>query len=192
MSASAALNTVLKAIDERAHGRVIADYEAAPRGASLPLDGARQVVLVGHRAAGKSRVLPILAELIGREAIDLDRELGRMHRRDLREWVASDPASFRAAERAAFAALPPGRIVAVGGGFWFHNPDALEGHVVVQVPVSFRTYRERLLADTSRPRLVSDVSLEEEIRTVYRAREIAYRTLPHRTLGAFVAAVERR
>ncbi len=39
------------------------------------------------------------------------------------------------------------------------------------VPVTFETYRERLLADTTRPRLRPGMSLEEELASVYhRAR----------------------
>lgn len=133
------------------------------------------VVLAGHRAAGKSSVLPFFARALRRKAFDLDAELERTSGRSLREWVRADERSFRAAERATFSALPPGVVVAVGGGFLSHHGTVLRGLVTVLVPISFETYRERLLADTTRPRLRPELSVEEELRIVFAERESAHR-----------------
>src|SRR4051794_31112373 len=83
------------------------------------------VVIAGHRTAGKTRILPHVARLLGRTGLDLDKELEASSGRSLRTWVAEDPAAFRAAERQALLRVPPGSLVAVGGGFLSHHPDAL-------------------------------------------------------------------
>jgi shikimate kinase len=131
----------------------------------------QHVVLVGHRAAGKSRLLPLLGEWLARPTLELDAEIARRSRRDLREWVERDPTSFRRAERETFLSLPPGQVIAAGGGFLALHADLLEPHVAVLVPVSFETYRERLLSDRTRPRLRPELSLEEEIVRIFEERE---------------------
>ncbi|WP_245767104.1 shikimate kinase [Stigmatella erecta] len=136
------------------------------------------VVLAGHRSAGKTRVLPIMSELLGRPGVDLDAELERTTGRVLKAWVAEDPKAFRAAERQALQHLPAGSLVAVGGGFLSHHPDALTGCFTLVIPVSFETYRERLLADSTRPRLRPGLSLEEEISTVFHEREGLHARVP--------------
>ncbi|MDC0706995.1 shikimate kinase [Stigmatella sp. ncwal1] len=136
------------------------------------------VVLAGHRSAGKTRLLPLVAELLGRPGVDLDVALERATGRSLKNWVAEDPVTFRAAERQILQEMPAGSLVAVGGGFLSHHPEALAGCFTLMVPVSFETYRERLLADTTRPRLRSGMSLEEEISTVFHEREAMHRRVP--------------
>lgn len=165
-------------------GRVPASRSGLPRVAE------KQIVLVGHRAAGKSRALPLIAALLNRDAVDLDRMIEARAGRSLRNWFAADVGSFRAAEREAFLSLEDGLVVAVGGGFWAHHPELLTQALVVEIPVSFRTYRERLLTDTTRPRLTPEVSLEEELRNVYRAREFIHRAQPRSSLGELIAAAE--
>jgi shikimate kinase len=123
--------------------------------------------------------------------VDLDQELERASGRSLKTWVAEDPKAFRAAERQALLDLPPGSLVTVGGGFLSHHPDALAGMFTVVVPVSFETYRERLLADTSRPRLRPGLSLEEEIFTVFHEREALHAGVPTVPLVDFLRAFRR-
>jgi shikimate kinase len=159
-----------------------------------PIDGLpRQVtvVLAGHRAAGKSTLLPHVARVLERRAIDLDHELERREGRSIRAWFTSDPASFRAAERALFESLPAGVVVAVGGGFLSSHPDALRGTLPVLVPVSFETFRERLLADATRPRLRPELGLEDELRQVFDERERLHRRVPVMPLVDFVLAMRR-
>lgn len=129
------------------------------------------LVLAGHRAAGKTRLLPLIGALTGRTGLDLDAELERHSGRSLRTWVAEAPESFRSAERARFEALPRGGLVAVGGGFLSHHPEALAGCTTVLIPITFETYCERLRADATRPRLRPEVSLEEELRSIFDERE---------------------
>jgi shikimate kinase len=170
------LEQLLGAVDPRLNARL---RQSLSLPGPLPLPSPEQtVVLAGHRSAGKTRVLPLMSELLGRPGVDLDAELERTTGRVLKNWVAEDPKAFRAAERQALRDLPPGSLVAVGGGFLSHHPDALTGCFTLVIPVSFETYRERLLADTTRPRLRSGLSLEEEISTVFHEREGLHARVP--------------
>ncbi len=146
---------------------------------------------MGHRAAGKSRLLPLLAEWAGWPGVDLDRELERRSGRRLREWLPNDEAGFRRAERDLFESLPGGWLVAVGGGFLSNHPGALERHVSVLVPITLESYRERLLADSSRPRLRPELTLSEELDRVYLERERRHALVPTWSLPAFLRATQR-
>ncbi|MBX7101464.1 MAG: hypothetical protein K1X89_27360, partial [Myxococcaceae bacterium] len=128
------------------------------------------MALVGHRAAGKSSLLPHLKALTGRQAFDLDDVIAQRSGRNLRDWVRSDEPSFRVAERETFLSLPRGVLVAVGGGFLSHHGSLLLDAVAALVPISFETYRERLLQDTTRPRLRPRLTLEDELHTLYEER----------------------
>ena len=182
---------IVEAVDPRSAPALLREYaRAGAAGApkvSLPEAGC--VVLAGHRASGKTRLLPLVAELLGWPGVDLDEEISRRAGRDLRTWVEEDPKAFRAEERAAFQAVPPRRVVAAGGGFLSLHADLLAGHLAVLVPVSFETYRERLLADPGRPRLRPGLSAEEEIRTVYEEREALHHKSSAVSLAAFLRAV---
>jgi shikimate kinase len=150
----------------------------------------QKVVLVGHRAAGKTTLLPLLAQWMGRPGIDLDAEISARYDRPLREWVAQDEAGFRRAERATFEELPNAAVIAAGGGFLSSHGAALAGHLAVFVPISRETYRERLLADATRPRLRPDLSLPEEIERVYSERELEHAKVPSISLATFLRATE--
>jgi shikimate kinase len=120
--------------------------------------------------------------------LDLDAELERRSGRSLRDWVAQDATAFRMAERTLFLELPRGTLVAVGGGFLSHHPEALDSCYTLLVPVSFETYRERLLADTSRPRLNPGVSLDEELSSIYQQRTELHARVPTVSLVEFLRA----
>ncbi|ATB33363.1 shikimate kinase [Melittangium boletus DSM 14713] len=184
------IERILGAVDPRLIASVRAEFTLPA--AAEPPHAARTVVIGGHRAAGKSRLLPLVSALLGRPGLDLDIELEQRTGRSLREWVATDTEGFRAAERALFLSLPPGSCVAVGGGFLSHHPDALEGSYTLLVPISFETYRERLLQDTRRPRLRPGVSLEEELSAIYEQRTLLHRRVPTVGLGEFLRAMSPR
>lgn len=188
-SASGLVHEILEALDPRLAPALRAEL-ARPGPASLPAPE-QLLALAGHRAAGKSRLLPLLCALTGRPGVDLDAELERRHGRPLRTWVAEDVAGFRAAERAAFAQLPPGSLVALGGGFLSHHAPVLEGSFTVLVPVTLETYRERLLADRTRPRLRPQLSLEEEISSLYAERELLHARVPTVPLVQLLRALLR-
>ncbi len=162
---------LFSALDPRLAPSLQNEWEQRRARSSQPLVRGVTVALVGHRAAGKSSLLPHLARLLGQDGLDLDAEVARRSGRALGEWVSTDPSGFRIAERAVFESLPRGSLVACGGGFLATHPDALSGSVAVLVPISFETYCERLRADVTRPRLRPELTLEEELRQVWSDRE---------------------
>lgn len=183
--------TLFDQVDPRLRAGLEAEFARRRDAWHEPIPRGVTVVLAGHRAAGKSTLLPHVATLLGRPALDLDVELERLHGRSLREWVKSDESSFRLAERTAFLDVPAGSVVAVGGGFLSLHADLLSSRLVVLVPVSFETYMERLRADTSRPRLRPALSLEDELRTVWEERERRHRQVTTVSLVDFALRAER-
>ena len=103
-----------------------------------------------------------------------DLEIQRRTGKPPSAWFPGDEAGFRAAERECFAALRAPILVATGGGFLFHHPDCLGRALPVLIPITEATYRERLLADRTRPRLRPELPPDEEIRQVYTQREQAH------------------
>jgi shikimate kinase len=180
------VESILAAVDPRLAPSVREEL-ARPGPRPLPAEG-QTVVIAGHRAAGKTRLLPLVSQLLGKPGLDLDAELERRSGRSLREWVAEDTSGFRAAERNLLLELPPGSVVAVGGGFLANHPDALGGCYTLLVPVSFETYRERLLADSSRPRLRPGMSLEDELHSVYHQRQVLHARASTVSLADFLRA----
>ncbi len=59
--------------------------------------GERPVVLVGHRSAGKTTLLPLISAWTGLTGVDLDEEIERRTGQSSREWVQRDVKRFRAA-----------------------------------------------------------------------------------------------
>ncbi|MFO0594672.1 MAG: shikimate kinase [Myxococcaceae bacterium] len=185
------MHSLLELVDPRLRAELAVDFgrrqleglEGLPRGVT--------VVLAGQRAAGKSTLLPKVAALLSRDGVDLDAELERRAGRPIREWFTADEAGFRAAEREAFRSLPPGCVVAVGGGFLSNHADLLRPHLVVEVPVSFDTYCERLKADPTRPRLRPELSLMEELREVFTERERRHAAARPMRFTEFLARAER-
>ncbi|RYZ38345.1 MAG: shikimate kinase [Myxococcaceae bacterium] len=175
---------VVASVDPRLQ-QVLQGTLSSPGPCPRPLN-TQTVVIAGHRAAGKTRLLPLVSKLLGRTGLDLDSELERRHGRPLRTWVAESPSTFRAAERETLGLLPGGSVVSVGGGFLSHHPDALQSHFTLVVPVTFDTYRERLTADTTRPRLRTDVSLEEELHSMFHEREALHARVPTISLADFL------
>jgi shikimate kinase len=180
---------ILEAVDHRMRPGIEVTL-VRPGPTAVPQPG-QTVVLAGHRAAGKTRLLPLVGRLLGRTGVDLDAELERQSGRSLRDWVAQSPSEFRAAERRALLELPPGSLVAVGGGFLSHHADALAGSFTLLVPIAFATYRERLLADTSRPRLRPELPLDEELSSIFHERESLHARVPTVPLVDFLRAFAR-
>ncbi len=169
--------SLISLLDERLRRQLSVELDARSTELTEGLPRGVSVVLAGHRAAGKSTLLPHVAALLGRPGLDLDQVLEQTAGRPLRAWVTEDEASFRAAERQAFQRLPTGGVIAVGGGFLSHHPELLSGCFTVLVPLSWETFVERLSADTSRPRLKPYLPLHEELRTVWEEREAKHRNV---------------
>ncbi|MBM4381219.1 MAG: shikimate kinase [Deltaproteobacteria bacterium] len=183
------VESLLALVDPRLQAEVRAEFERARQARRLlDLGPGSPVVIVGHRTAGKTRALPLVCALTGRPGYDLDREIEVRHPRSLRAWVQLDPNGFRAAERRVFGQLPRASVISVGGGFLALHADLLEGCTPVIVPISFATYRERLLGDQSRPRLRPELTVEDEIVEIFHSREALHRQFPTVSLAAFAAS----
>ncbi|OJH35584.1 shikimate kinase [Cystobacter ferrugineus] len=180
------IEKILGAVDPRLTDSIREEFARLPPGTPPP--AWRTIVIGGHRSAGKTRLLPLVSALTGRPGVDLDVELEKHSGRSLRDWVATDTDGFRRAERDLFLTLPAGGLVAVGGGFLSHHPEALRDCHTLLVPITFETYRERLLKDTRRPRLRPDVSLEEELSAIYEQREVLHARVPTVGIAAFLRA----
>jgi len=178
-------------LDPRQKDELRADFERRKDLPADPLPLGVTIVLAGHRGAGKSRLLPKLAQKLGRPAIDLDAGLAKSHGRELKKWVEEDVQGFRHAEREAFLGIPHGAVVAVGGGFLSANAEVLTGCVTVLVPVCFETYVDRLLSDETRPRLRPDLRVADELREVYFEREQRHRMAAPLKLVDFLLRAER-
>jgi len=180
-----------KQVDERLHEKLRAQQQNT-RPAEALCRGST-VVLVGQRAAGKSTLLPYAARLLGRKTppVDLDAQIECMAGCSIRTLVERHGIGrLRALEKEAFLALPAASVVAVGGGFWSTWPHLLRGCTVVEVPISFETYRERLLKDADRPRLRPELSLEEELQQTYAERALLHEKLPKLGWVEFCLAAE--
>lgn len=177
---------ILGGVDPRLASAMRAEL-ARPGPRPLPAPD-QTVAIAGHRSAGKTRMLPLVSALLGRQGLDLDVELERRSGRSLREWVAQDANGFRDAERSLFLELPRGSVVSLGGGFLSHHPEVLQACYTLLVPISFETYRERLLKDTRRPRLRPGMTLEEELHSVYHQRQVLHARVPTVSLADFLRA----
>ena len=118
----------------------------------------RHVALVGFMGAGKSTLAPLVAERIGRRAVDVDDELGV----DIPTLFAQGEAAFRAVEERRtcelLASAEPA-VLALGGGAI--TSDAIrralaERALTVLIDVDVETAWERVQAYQPSPRAGRD------------------------------------
>lgn len=87
---------------------------------TAPAPRGRGIALVGYRGTGKSTVGRLLADRLGRDFVDLDREIEARDGRPIRAIFAEDgEPAFREREARAFLDLtgrPGGAVLATGGG----------------------------------------------------------------------------
>ncbi|MBI5494706.1 MAG: shikimate kinase [Deltaproteobacteria bacterium] len=188
-AASPDLRAIADALDPRLRTAFLDDVQRAHRAPAPVL--ADRVVLVGHRAAGKTRLLPVLARLAGRDGVDLDARVEQDTGRTVRALFREGEPVFRAHEARVFRAITDPVVVAAGGGFFFHHAALLSSCTAVLVPVTFETYRERLLSDAERPRLRPQLTLEEEVRAVHAEREAVFARATTVPLASWVASLLR-
>ena len=131
----------------------------------------KNIVLIGMPGCGKSTVSKLLAEKLGREAIDTDEEIVKRDSRSIPEiFEAGGEQFFRALETEAckIAGKSLGKIIATGGGAVMkkENRDALRQNGTV-------IYLKKdigLLATDGRP-LSKDA---DSVRKIYEARKDTY------------------
>lgn len=166
-----------------------------------------QVALIGLRCAGKSSVGRRLAELLGLDFADLDRELVLLHQRE-RCGGRSEPRSagellaelgepaFRVLEERALRELlerPAARVIATGGGAVESaaSRDLLRARCTcIWLFAEPAVLRARLAADPpARPALTAAGALAE-VEALARRREPLYRELAELALDSSRASVE--
>jgi shikimate kinase len=121
----------------------------------MPLGSAESVALAGMMGSGKSTVARHLGRLLGRRVVALDAEIARAAGKPIPAIFAEDgEPAFRALERRAVAALPPGVVADLGGGA-FCDPASAERLLatgrVVFLEVSAAEAARRLGGGEGRP-----------------------------------------
>lgn len=121
----------------------------------MPLGSGDILALAGMMGSGKSATARELSRLTGRRVVSLDEEIVRRAGRPIAAVFAEDgEASFRALEREAIAALPPGVIADLGGGAFCDPVNAerlLSAGQVVFLDVSPAEAARRIGTDPTRP-----------------------------------------
>jgi shikimate kinase len=121
----------------------------------MPLGSAETVALAGMMGSGKSTVATWLGRLLRRPVVRLDEMIVRAARKPIPAIFAEDgEQAFRALERLAVAALPPGVVADLGGGAFCDPASAarlLETGRVVFLDVSAAEAARRIGAGDGRP-----------------------------------------
>jgi shikimate kinase len=157
----------------------------------MPLGSAETLALAGMMGSGKSTVAAVLGRLLGRPVISLDAVIAARAGKSIPVLFAEDgEAAFRALERAAVAAIPPGAVADLGGGAFCDPASAallLSRGRVIFLDVSAAEAARRIGAGTGRP-------LAASWETLLRARLPRYRRahLTVRVDGLSPEAVARR
>ena len=143
------------------------------------------VVCIGFMGAGKTTAARSVAEALGTDAVDVDREIERQLGKPIAQIFSEDgEASFREAEERITLELlntPAPRVLSLGGGA-IGSPavrEALAAHMVLWIDVDPEVAWERC-AGTGRPLAQDRPSFER----LYREREPVYAALADATVPA--------
>ncbi len=138
------------------------------------------IVLIGYRGAGKSRVAKIVAARLGRTVVSTDAEIVQMAGQGIPEIVAQHGWDyFRDLESQVCRELA-GRddlVIDSGGGAVLRaqNVEALKKNgTVFWLTASVDTITKRIGGDTQRPSLTGAQSFVDEVRDVLRERTPKY------------------
>ena len=144
-----------------------------------PNSGARRIVLIGMRAAGKTTLGRALAGRLSRPFVDIDELIGELAGRPADEVLARDgEPAFRALEERALriAARGTDTVVATGGGAVLHREafaSLADGALVAWLDAPASVLAERA-AQRPRPPL-TDRPLPEETALLLASRAPLYR-----------------
>ena len=138
----------------------------------MSLGSAETLALAGMMGSGKSTVAPLLARWLGRRLFRLDEEIVRRAGKPIAAVFAEEgEGRFRALEREAVAAVPPGAVVDLGGGAFCDGVSAerlLAVGRVVFLDVSAAEAARRIGDDPARPLAASWPALHARRLPLYR------------------------
>ena len=165
----------------------------------------QHLVLVGMMGSGKSTAARVLADRLGRTALDTDHAIEARTGRTVREIFADDgEAAFRAMESEVLAealASPTPLVIATGGGMVLAEANrramrAANARVVWLCADPATTLLDRVRNGVHRPLL--DVDPEGTLQRMFDEREALYRVVAdaivlvdHRSVSDVVEAVLR-
>jgi shikimate kinase len=90
----------------------------------MPLGSGETLAVTGMMGSGKTSTARVLGRLLGRRVVHLDDEIARTAGKPIAAIFEEDgEVRFRALERAAVAAIPPGAVADLGGGA-FCDPES--------------------------------------------------------------------
>lgn len=148
----------------------------------------RSICLIGMPGAGKSRVAAILAERLGRRAVDTDEEIVIWVGHDIPTIFATEgEPAFRRYEHEVIRALAQVNdlVIALGGGAVLKDANVAElllTGTLVHLDCPVDVLAARLKHTTDRPLLAGDV--QAKLQQTYEARDAIYRSVADVSVNA--------
>jgi shikimate kinase len=146
----------------------------------MPLASGELLALCGMMGSGKTATARALSRLLGRRVVHLDEEIVRRAGKPVPAIFAEEGEErFRALEREAVAALPPGAIADLGGGAFCDPQSAawlLAAGRVVFLDVSATEAARRIGGDANRPLAVRWEALAADRRPLYQRAHLTVLT----------------
>lgn len=146
----------------------------------MSTDGPANICLVGLMGSGKSTVAPLLAGRLGREHIDLDKEIAlRLGRTIMMIFADPGEESFRREEQVVLQhyCSRDGLVIDCGGGIILAagNRPCLKDNFTVYLETSPETLALRVGSASGRPLLQGAEPLGEQLAALLEEREPLYR-----------------
>jgi shikimate kinase len=138
------------------------------------------IILIGFMGCGKTTQGSLLALILGREFVDLDKSIEKHTGKTIKEIFTEDGEEyFRKIEQQCFDILPKNfnGILAAGGGFkiWEQDAEFLSKALIVFLDPDVSTLLTRLKSSVNRPLLPKDPQLRNEyIRNMLLKRKPHY------------------
>ncbi len=146
----------------------------------MSTDGPANICLVGLMGSGKSTVAPLLAHRLGREHIDLDKEIAlRLGRTIMMIFADQGEESFRREEQVVlqYFCNRDGLVIDCGGGVVLAagNRSRLKDNFTVYLQTTPQTLALRVGSAAGRPLLQGAGPIEDQLAALLSEREPLYR-----------------
>jgi shikimate kinase len=142
--------------------------------------GRFHVVLVGLPGSGKTTAGPLLANLLGADFMDLDREIEKRQRASISEiFAAHGEPAFREMERALTRELAgrPAMVLSPGGG-WMADPENVgllrPPARIIHLQVTVQTALRRLGPDVALRPLLAGAAVDRQLESLSAVRMPLY------------------